>query len=153
MTPYLSIQALQRRIPLLFKHPKSLQIPNRQQKNLSMSSDCITPPLSPGFKGTSPNSYYLCKAKQMFPNSQTPAACEVPIGCSTKERQERGCVCASVLRRGEGCETCSQYPNALPAPRRLSPSEPARHTQRQRQKKKPEPKPGGMRQAKRPFPG
>lgn len=43
-----------------------------------MSSDCITPPpLPPEPEGVSPNSYLLCKTKQMFPPAQIPAACEV----------------------------------------------------------------------------
>lgn len=112
--PYLDIQAQQRRIPLPVKHPKSLQIPNSEQnkKTLSMPSDCITPPLSPGLKDMSPNSYMPPKAKQMFPNAQIPAACEVAVICyTTKERRAAGLgpclrICAAEGRDSDG-ETCS----------------------------------------------
>lgn len=88
----------------------------------------------------------------MFPNTQMLAACEVPMGCSTEERQERGCVCASVLRRGEGCETCSQYPNAsaspaLPFSIRTRSTHPKAAT-----KKKPKPNPGGCGRRSAYFP-
>ena len=59
----------------------------------------------------SPNSYLLCKAKQMFPNAQILAACEVVICYTNKERRVAGLglwlrICATEGRESDG-ETCS----------------------------------------------
>lgn len=159
--PYLDIQAQQRRIPLPVKHPKSLQIPNSEQNKTKKTCRChliASHPPSPGLKGMSPNSYLPRKAKQMFPNAQILAACEVVAICSTtKERRAQDWVraCASVLRREETATgDVLLILKRLRQPLRcLSPSEPTRHTQRHRKKEKPNPEPREPRQPNRLFLG
>lgn len=118
-----------------------------------MSSDCITPLLSlQNSKACLQIATSFAKQNRcsLTPKSWPPARCR---SAAAPRSGRSGAVSAHLCCGGE--RDGRRAPNTqtpLPAPRCLSPSEPARHTQRQRQKRDPSQNPGGCGRQSAYFP-